>query len=139
MAGDSGGINATGTSVGSGTAGTPVNFADVTNVSLDGISAAVLNDSDMDITNNWETTTAGDKIAGTITIDLLFTKANTTTVFALFGATTNTYWTITGSDSSTWVCKGFMSGFSQAHPRGELITQSVTITLSGAPVYAAAS
>lgn len=74
---------------------------------------------------------------GTVTVELLYVKAQSTTVAGLLGA--SKLFKITYADNSAWTFQGYVNGLGDAAPyRGE-VTQSMSIKVSGLPVFAAAS
>jgi predicted secreted protein len=89
-------------------------------------------------TNKWREFIPGLKDAGSMTLQLLYEKANYNTVQGALGAAPEE-WTITLPDGSTFVCSGYIKSSGGDSPHEDKITQSVTLKLSGEPTFTAAA
>ena len=110
----------------------------VRSVSVGGMSAGDINISHLDSPGAWEEFIAGMKDAGDISLDVVYERTNHAALQAALGGS-NENWTITFPDGSTFVCSGYINNLGVESPREDAITQSVSIKLSGAPTFNAAS
>ena len=99
--------------------------------------------SSMDSTNKWREFIGGMIDAGEMSADINYDGSSGGDANLLDALKTNgtQYWKITFNDHTTeasksnFYCKGFITGLGHAIPFDDKITQSVTIKLSGTPVY----
>ena len=90
----------------------------------------------LDVTNMDSATKTAEKIkgmldAGEISFELNYVKAQAATLQGKLGGAAET-WLITLPDASTYSCSGFISSLGTQIPFDDKITQSCTITLTGA-------
>jgi len=89
-------------------------------------------------TNKWREFIPGLKDAGSMTLQLLYEKANYNKVQGALGSTPEV-WTITLPDGSTFACTGYINANGGDSPHEDKITQSVTLKLSGQPTFTPAT
>ena len=128
------GISGFGTTLAGLAAGT---LGHITSLSVGGLTAADLNRTTMDSPSGWEEFIAGLKNAGELTVDLLYETDNHDVVQGALG--TSDTWTITLPEASTFVCAGYVNNLGLEIPMDDLISQSLTIKLSGLPAFTASS
>ncbi len=103
-----------------------------------GMSRDVIDKSTMDSTSKAREKIAGMLDAGDINLTINYDGSGTGVANALHAAFltgTAETWTITYPDTSTHVFSGFISALGAAAPFDDKITQTVTIALTGVPVY----
>lgn len=115
------------------TAGTSSWSAQLTSISISGISRAALDTTHMGSgasgTDHGNATFIPSDIvdAGSIEVEGFFNSGTEPPIDAAAEQ-----WTITFPDTSTWVCSGFMTDFAANVPFDEKMTFSATIKLTGA-------
>lgn len=105
------------------------------------IPGADINDIDVTTMNapgRWMLFVAGLKDAKEFSIELVYHKTNMAAILTAFGAA-NENWTIKFPDNSTYVVSGYIKNLGTQIPHNDKISQSVTIRLSGPPVFSASS
>ena len=98
----------------------------------------VIDISTMDSTSKVREKIAGMLDPGEISLTINYDGSASGVANALHAALltgTAETWTITYPDTSTDACSGFISGLGTADPYEDKITQDVTITLTGVPVF----
>ena len=126
-----------GITVGKG-ASTPTLIGKLDAISIDGQERTVLNDSDFDSTNEWETFFQGMLNAGTLTLEMLYDESNANTVQGMLSAAADTY-VVTFAGGSTYSCSAFWQSLGwPSAPRNGEVRQSGTLKLSGEPTFTVA-
>lgn len=74
--------------------------------------------------------------AGELTFSIVYLKTIVTAVYALIRTTY--YWKVTLTDSSTWVCQGFLTAIEPGVPVGDKIGVNFTVKFTGKPTFTAA-
>lgn len=129
------GTHGHGSTLAGGTAGTIGNIISMggPNQTRDSIDI-----STMDSSSKWREFIPGMLDAGEMTFECNYDGVSEETGNDLNTAladATPEEWTITLSDTSTWVCTGFVTALGFGSPFDDKLTQSVTIKFTGAPVY----
>ena len=115
-------------------------IAEITSINVDGISRDDIESTDLLSTNNAKTFFGGNMDPGTISLELLFEKANAAVVFAKIGGTVdNGTMLITWPDGSTFSCDGYTNNLGVTTPMSDTIKQTLTIKLSGEYTFTAGS
>lgn len=106
-------------------------------IDIKGLSpeAEDVNVSTMDSVEQWEEVTAGWADAGEVEVVAQYEKAANTTIWGLMRQD-KTY-KLTFSDNSTWVMQGYLKKFSNEVERKGIVTATLTIRISGKPVFTA--
>ena len=111
-------------------------IGEVLSLSTD-VSADVIDTSSADSPDSWREKMPGMQDAGEITFEINRDGASgeeESDLNSNFGAAKEE-WTVTFSDGSTFVCDGFISSLSASSSYDDKETTSVTITLTGKPVF----
>jgi predicted secreted protein len=103
----------------------------------------VIDFSTMDSANAWREKMPGMKDQGTISFDVNYdgsAAGNSNVLNTLFGDTSYTFGvyfneTTVLTNKSKWSCSGFISRLGFAIPFDDKVTQSVEITMTGAPTF----
>jgi predicted secreted protein len=109
-------------------------FAEIMSINLPDQKRDDIDVTTMDSTDMWREFIPGLKDAGSLTMQLLFEKANYSKVQTAFAGNPET-WTIGIPDGSTFSCSGYLNANGGEIPLDEKITQSVTLKLSGKPTF----
>ncbi len=110
-------------------------IGEITNISVPGLEANAIDKTNMKSTDGWKEKIAGLKDAKQIQADLIYEADNMATILEAVGEA-NESWTITFPDGSTFVCDGFIQSLGGTKiPMDDKIVQSITIELSGVPVF----
>ncbi|MAH47572.1 hypothetical protein CMI37_17255 [Candidatus Pacearchaeota archaeon] len=128
------GITGFGTTIAGGTTGT---IAHVLNISISGPTVDDIDLTSSDSTNRFKAYVAGMIDPGEITVDVCYDGSASGTaddVMGNFGAT-DEVWTITFTDTSTWVCNGYIKSATFGAPYDGKVTSTITIKLTGEPTY----
>ena len=126
------GIVSKGTTI-AGATTTPI--GQVTNITMGGGSVSIIDTSTLASTSR--TKLAGISEAGTIEVEARYTQAGADKILDNV-AQANEVFTVTFSDSSTWVCTGFISSTPQiTAAMDDAVNMSFSITLTGVAVCAA--
>lgn len=135
-------VNTDGLLIGTAVAGTASSgtFTNVANVQKFGGLDFTAKDCDTTLltsTEQWEESEPGRKSAGGTSMTLLYEKAATTTVFALFAV--KKAFCITLIDGSKWVCDGYINGFGHSTQEGDKVRTECKVKFSGKPVFTPAA
>lgn len=106
---------------------------EVTNISLSGIDSDVIDLTHSESPDEFREKIAGLGDAGQLTADLTYNAADTAAIYALHRV--NKFFKISIAGGATWICGGFLKTLGQENPHDDKITQSITVELSGKPVF----
>lgn len=115
-------------------------FAQITDLSWDGMERSAVDISHMSVTNGWRLYRAGDlKAPGEVTVEINFLTNDLTAYKGMMTAAEEAI-TVTfpipvdgGTGAGTWVCKGFTKSMSAAIPMDDRMSASIVLQLSGEP------
>jgi hypothetical protein len=124
-----------GSTLGYGATPTPV--AKVRDASLGGIEWDVIDVSNQDSADGFREKISGLADAGEFEFDVIYSKAGAAALYAKGGVQDDWTWELT--DGSTLEFTGFISSFGMEVPFEEEISNSLTITITGKPVFTAAA
>ena len=110
----------------------------LTNIDWSGAVADDIQTTDFDSGDKYHEFEAGLKDAGEITGDLRYDKTLFNTVLDAVGGSTET-WTLTLSDNSELVCKGYIRSLGLAVPMGDSVMMPIAIKFSGKPYFPSSS
>ena len=102
-------------------------------VALDGVEVDPIDISTMNNAQAYKTFIAGMKDAKSVTFDLVYEPKNTASIMTALGVTDT--WTIKLPDTCTFVGSGFITKLGTQVPKGDKISQSMTIKYSGVLTY----
>ena len=129
-------------SVNNGTATTTIGQID--SLDMPSIEVGEADISTMDSTERWQSFVAGLKNAGEIGGSVVFKGSEMTALMALVGAANGT-WKLQINDAATissgsqFQCAGFLKSLGGAVPRGDKVTATFKVKLSGKPSFTAKS
>jgi hypothetical protein len=103
-------------------------------VSHDGSEATSIDVTTMNAEDKYKMFIPGMVDAHELTFDLIYDPTNAALIYGLVGVASQT-WTVEFPDEATFVCVGFVRKVGLAVPRDDKMTQSMTIKITGKPVF----
>lgn len=129
------GISGFGTRLSGATTG-PIGM--ITKIMIDGQEVDDIDVSTMNSPGRYKQFVSGMIDPKELSLELVYERINMATILAKVGGV-NEVWTVTFPDASTWVQTGHIKKLGTAIPYNDKISQTVTLKMSGAPVFNAAS
>ena len=132
-------FDAFGTQLFRGTSGGGTAYAQVQSLTGPGLSADVIDVTNMASTNAWEEVVVGILRSGEMSMDIVYDPENATHanagsgLLADFLARASTTFTIVFPDTGAteWTFSAFVTGFEPSMPHDDALTAAVTFKLSG--------